>query len=615
MKRKITLMLFAAASVFSMNSQVVLSEDFTEPFNPATSGWEIINNSAPQGTVSWAQGNQTGGNGTTVAFNGNTDDFYMADFMSIPLNSAGGISAFLITPTVTIYNGAVLQFATRTVAQTAPNFFPDRMQVLMSQTGNTVIPTGTTSVGSFTDILLDINPNLTLNTSSVVAGNSVNGYPATWAIYNLTISGVTGSVTGRFAFRYFVNNGGSAGANSRLVALDAVRYTLPCGITVPSYTICSGGSATLNAVGGSSAYTYTWLPSTTNNSFVAVSPGATTTYSLQYSNGTVTCPIVESTVTIGSQLSIDLAASSNTVCSGTSVSISAQSAATTYSWNTGATTAAITVTPNATTVYTVAGITGSLPFPTCYGANTIQITVNASPSVAVAISPSVLCASQGSVTITASGADSYSYPNLASNDNPLSFGTPTAGVWNLQINGINNNGCSVSGVIVFTVEPTPTVTVTRSSPTLCTTHVATLTGNGADTYVWTGANPSTSNPMTYSSSTAGTKNFIVTGTDLAGCTGTAAISINVSVCNLVGLNALSANGETAIFPNPFTNEIHINDLDGQVIIYNAIGQVVINTPIRLSETINTSDLPKGSYLVKAYNTNGELVKTVKLIKN
>ena len=48
---------------------------------------------------------------------------------------------------------------------------------------------------------------------------------------------------------------------------------------------------------------------------------------------------------------------------------------------------------------------------------------------------------------------------------------------------------------------------------------------------------------------------------------------------------------------------------------NALGQAVITTAVRGSETINTSDLPKGIYFVKAFNQNGELVKTVKLVKN
>ncbi|WP_317899167.1 T9SS-dependent choice-of-anchor J family protein [Aurantibacillus circumpalustris] len=615
MKRKITLLLIASASMFTMNSQVILSEDFTSPFNIGNNGWQVVDNTVPLSASSWTQGNQTGGNGTIPAYNGNNDDFYMADFTAVNGSAPGTISAFLITPTVTIYNGAILQFATRTLNQTAPNIYPDRLQVLMSQTGNTVIPTGPTNVGSFTDQLLDINPNLNSNNASAVSNGSVNGYPFAWTVYTLPISGVTGTVTGRFAFRYFVTNGGIGGVNSRLVGVDAVRYRLPCGVSVPSYTICSSGSATLNAIDGAAGYTYTWSPTVSNNSSVVVTPGSTSVYTLAYTSTSGTCPAVTSTVTIGSQLSIAIiASSSNTICSGTTVSLSAQSSATTYSWNTGATTSAITVTPNATTIYTVAGITGSLPFPSCYGANTIQIVVNASPTLAVALSPSVLCSQQGSITITASGADNYTY--LSSSSNPQSIATPSAGAWNFPITGNALNGCSASGTVVFTVEPTPTVTATKSSPTVCTTHEVTLTANGADTYVWSGAGAgSTANPLTYSSSTTGSKIFTLIGTDLAGCTGSAVVSVNVIVCNLVGISVNNAFEETAIFPNPFTNEIKINVLDGNVVVYNALGQIVVNAAVHSSETINTSELPKGAYIVKAYNTNGELVKTAKLVKN
>jgi hypothetical protein len=178
---------------------------------------------------------------------------------------------------------------------------------------------------------------------------------------------------------------------------------------------------------------------------------------------------------------------------------------------------------------------------------------------------------------------------------------------------------SAIGVTVQ-VNPNPTVVASASSPTVCNNGTVTLNGTGADAYQWSGASTSTDVPLTYSPSTIGNKSFTLTGTSTAGCKGTSTVDVTVVTCNTntnnpVGIVSVGANGETSIFPNPFSAELNINVLDGKVVIFNALGQAVITTQVNSSKSINTSDLPKGAYMLKAYNMNGELVKTVKLIKN
>jgi len=228
------------------------------------------------------------------------------------------------------------------------------------------------------------------------------------------------------------------------------------------------------------------------------------------------------------------------------------------------------------------------------------------------------------MTITASGATTYSFvlSNTVITTNPLTtVAVPTAtGVYQLGVFG-SSNGCIAGGTATFAVNSNPTVAVSSSTNNACTNSTVNITASGAAGYSWTGAATSTNNPLTFTTgATAGTSIFTVVGTNSAGCTHTATFSQAVVVCNTstgttVGLMNVSGYEETAIFPNPFANEIKINVLDGHVVIYNAIGQAVITTPVRSSEIINTTELPKGAYLVKAFNSNGEVVKTVKLIKN
>ena len=93
--------------------------------------------------------------------------------------------------------------------------FPDRLQVRMSTNGaSTDVGTTATSVGDFTNLLLDINPTYL-----------PEGYPRVWTQFTVTLSGIPGGSTlGRLAFRYFVENGGPNGVNSDYIGIDTVVY-------------------------------------------------------------------------------------------------------------------------------------------------------------------------------------------------------------------------------------------------------------------------------------------------------------------------------------------------------------------------------------------------------
>lgn len=630
MKRKITLLLLAASSVLTMKSQVVLSEDFTSPFNATSSGWYIQNLSTPTGTDTWMQGVGS----LFPAYNGNANDYFFNDFSSAGTPTPAGISNWLMTPTITIYNGAILQFATKSLNGDASfNPVPDRMQVRMSTSGtaSTIAgPTSSASIGSFTELLLDINPALsTATVSSPISNSVVANYPSNWTVYQIPITGVTGTLTGRFAFRYFVNDAGPQGLNSLAIGVDAVRYILPCGTSVQSFTTCANQPVVLTADGGLPSTTYSWAgpggPAGSTQSITVTAPASgTAVYTLTPSNGTVSCGVSQTaTVTVSSALSMNVAASQTTVCDGTPVTLTASSSATSYTWLPGsnAHTSVITVTPNVTTTYTVAGTSGSLP-NICAGANTITIHVNANPTLSIAYSNPDFC-SNGTLNVTASGASTYTFffSSFTTTNNPLviPMGTVTADTpIQYGILGTAPNGCVDGGLATFTIFAQPVVTIVPSRTIACRNTTVTLTGGGADTYTWTGTGitTSTTNPLAYGtgSAVAGTRTVSLIGMDATtGCTNTAAFSLSVTPCN--GIESISGNSEASVFPNPFTNELKVSGLTGTVEVYNALGQVVIKATVAHDEAINTNDLTKGVYILKAYNTGGELTKTIKLLKN
>jgi hypothetical protein len=603
MKRKFTLLLSASAFVLSMNSQVMLNENFTSPFTPTASGWAVQNNSVPQGTLSWFQG----AGATFTAYNGAANDYYAVNYDSQGPTS-GGISNFLITPTVNLTNGGVLNFATRTV--NSATVFPDRLQVLISYgTGTGAIGAGTTAVGTFTSMILDINPNLTTNTVGTVNNGTVNGYPNTWTVYSLTLATIPATLAGRIAFRYFVDNGGPNGTNSDYIGIDAVNYTFPCVqptivVNPASANVCSGVTTTLTATGGTS---YTWAPGGQTTASIAATPLATTIYTVTGVSA-AGCPATK-TVAINVTASPTVAVNNATTCAGTAVVLQASGAAS-YSWQPGGqTTSSISAPGNAAT-YTVIGTNGA-----CNMTKTVSVVISSSLGLVVTASPTTICSGNSS-TLTVSGANSYSW-NTGSTSSSIVVtpGTST----NYTVGGLTG-ACTGVSTIAVNVNQSPTVTGAVNPTIVClgANPSFTLTGTGAVNYSWTiGGQTFTSNPLGITTPTAtGVFPFVLTGQSINGClSATLSVPVTVTNCN-VGIQNNTLNfSEVSVYPNPFTNELKVTGFSGNVEFFNLIGQMVVKVSVTETESINTASLSKGVYIVKAINAEGIMVKTLRVIKN
>lgn len=204
-----------------------------------------INHSVPLGTTGWFQGNgavfpaQSGDQTSYIAANySNGENPGAPGRQSLasrprlqpdtpPLSSptpsppSDAISNWLLSPTMTLQNGATLTFQTRTVD--VPQF-PDRLQVRLSTNGaSTNVGTTALDVGDFTTLMLDINPTQT-----------TTGYPSVWTQFTLTVSGLGSPTMGRLAFRYFVMNGGLFRPNADYIGIDTVA--LSCTAPTPTPT-------------------------------------------------------------------------------------------------------------------------------------------------------------------------------------------------------------------------------------------------------------------------------------------------------------------------------------------------------------------------------------------
>lgn len=242
-------------------------------------------------------------------------------------------------------------------------------------------------------------------------------------------------------------------------------------ITVNAPTICQGNSTTLIATGAASGYT--WTPGSLTGSTVVVTPTATSVYTLTTANSLGCTNSRTTAVTVNTIPSVTLTTSTNSICSGTTVSLTA-SGATTYSWNTGATTASINVTPNVNTNYTVTGANGS-----CTNTKTISISVTASPTVNLTASSMTMCTGS-TINLNATGATSYSWNTGATTSTIAVSPSVTTSYSVTGSNGV----CSQTKTITIT-NNTPSVALSASSNTICAGGNSTLTASGANTYTWT----------------------------------------------------------------------------------------------------------------------------------
>ncbi|MBK5286309.1 MAG: hypothetical protein JJE25_12990, partial [Bacteroidia bacterium] len=217
------------------------------------------------------------------------------------------------------------------------------------------------------------------------------------------------------------------------------------------------------------------------------------------------------------------------ICSGQSTILTA-SGANNYSWTpttglSSSNSSSVTASPTSTTTYTVTGNPGGC---------TAQVTVTVNPLPVVTVTPNTsVCAGQ-SVTLTASGANTYSWSpptGLSSTTGSTVTATPIL-TTTYTVTGTSASGCTRTAQVTVTVNPLPVVTITPPAP-ICPGQSATLTANGASTYSWS--------PATNLSSTTGspviatptsTTTYTVTGTS-NGCTATAQVTVTINPVPLV----------------------------------------------------------------------------------
>lgn len=292
-------------------------------------------------------------------------------------------------------------------------------------------------------------------------------------------------------------------------------YNPVANFTAPT-VICPNAAATFTDNSTATPTAWAWsfpgaTPSSSSSQNPSVSYVSGGTYSVTlvstYPSGTVA---VTKTVTVNNAPNVTV--NSPTICAGASATLTA-GGATSYSWSTGATTASISITPAGATAYTVTGTDAA----GCVGHTTANVSISASNLNATA---ATIC-SGGTVTLVASGANTYTWTSPASNSATITV-SPVS-TTNYTVSGTNALGCVHTTTTSVTITSSPTLSI--NSATICAGQSATLTANGASSYTWT--SPASNNAV-ITVSPSSTTSYTVSGT-AAGCVGTYTASTTVSV--------------------------------------------------------------------------------------
>ena len=396
---------------------------------------------------------------------------------------------------------------------------------------------------------------------------------------NLT-STTTFSVIGRSAV-------GCQAANPSIMTVT-VNPLPPVSVSGPT-AICEGETATLTASG---ANTYNW--GTSSNTFIVVSPLASTTYSVLGTDLNNCSQLTPYFLSVNPLPTITVI--NGAICPGNSYTLT-PSGAITYTYSGGSN----VVNPAVTTNYSVSG-TSSLG---CVALQPAVATVSVVNILTVTVSGNTNICIGGSASLTASGASTYSW-STGSVSNTEVLSPVSSSVYTV----VGASGvCNDTAIVQVVVNPLPTITVTATSSVICLNESVSLTSSGAITYTWSTQQIGSSIVVSPTVSS----NYTVNATDANGCSNSSTYSLQVDEC--VGISKpRAAQNLFKLYPNPNEGQFFVESgSEIEILVVNALGQQVLVQKVSVGKNqLELHEVAKGMYFLKYKEGSSE--KTIKIIK-
>jgi hypothetical protein len=418
-----------------------------------------------------------------------------------------------VTPTIIVNSGAICTGNSFTISPSGGvTYSVSGGSYTVSPTANTNYTiTGADIHGcentAVSSVTVNALPSISVNSGAICSGKSFTMVPSGASTY--TFSSGSSVVSPTLNTSYNVTATSALGCISSNTAVSSVTVnTLPDVSITGASIICSGNTTTLTASGATS---YLWDTGATTTG-ISVSPTSNISYTVTGTNINGCINTAVNSVTVNNLPIVNITGTS-VICSGNTTTLTA-SGATSYLWDTGATTTGISISPSTNTTYSVTGVDGN----GCSNTAANTVTVNALPTVTV--NSGAICTGQ-SFTMIPSGASTYTY---SGGSNVVS---PTVNS-DYTVTATDANGClsSVNAISSITVNALPIINVNASPMSICNGATSTLTGNGGMIYSWNTGATTSSILVTPGINTT----YSVTGTDINGCSNMSSLTITITNC-------------------------------------------------------------------------------------
>ena len=336
--------------------------------------WRFTPNGTPNYVINWFANGVPIGNGNSITVSPSAATTYVAQaiYTNCNGNSVTVTDTAMVTPNmnfnmaVTPTNATICQGDTvsMTASGTTATYTWTPSAGLNTTTGPTVIATPTTSVNyvvsgtngacTGTDTVhITVNPIPEIqaigsticygDTGSINVVSTVNNTHFIWSPGGDTTSTVSVNPNATTLYTVYGDAQGCKDTTTTTVIVNPLPF-----ITINSPSICLGENAILTASG---ATTFVWDDGSTFNPYT-VSPFQTTTYSVTATDANNCSDTTSTVVTVNPSPTVT--ANGTIICSG-DTAILTVSGATSYIWNTAATTDPLVVMPVTTTTYSVTG--------------------------------------------------------------------------------------------------------------------------------------------------------------------------------------------------------------------------------------------------------------------
>ncbi|MFH1320281.1 MAG: CUB domain-containing protein [Bacteroidota bacterium] len=361
--------------------------------------------------------------------------------------------------------------------------------------------------------------NVTL-TSSSATGNL-------WSPTGDTIQSIIADTSGSFTVKTTDGNGCSATSAATIVTENPLPPT-PVITASGTTTLCAGDSVTLTS---SSATGNVWSPG--GDTTLSINVNSAGSYTVTVTDGNGCSDVSSATTVVVNPLPTASIAGVTIICEGDSTTLTA-SGGTTYAWDTGDSTASISVSPVSVYSYSVTVTDGN----GCSDNATTTVTVNPLPTPTItAGGPTTFCTG-GSVILTSGSATGNVWS--PGGETVQSVTVTVSGSYTVAVT--DTNGC-------IGTSPATTVTVNQATAsitginTICEGSSTTLTASGGVSYIWN----TSDNTSVITVSPIITTDYTVTVTDVDGCTDSATVTVTV-----YPLPTVSITGNTTICEGSLT---------------------------------------------------------------